>query len=154
NFDKDKLAQFLAANPVQNMTPEQKAAFDEKVRNYNYNQIDGLALVFGELGSMIMPLIVRGTDKDDYGFPDGGGSWGTQVGFALLGAVFSYGLALAGGYGIGAAIAGKAADANRAVTILTKERILGRLAFSTTGRKVLDSFRIIPVIVTYLVDYF
>jgi hypothetical protein len=150
NFDKDKFAQFQAANPVQNM----KAAFDEKVSNYNHNQIDGIALAFGEIGAMIMPLIVRGTDKDDYGFPDGGGSWGTQVGFALLGAVFSIGFALAGGFGIGAAIAGKAADANRIISILTKERILGRLTFSTTGRKVLDTFRIIPVIVTYLVDYF
>jgi hypothetical protein len=153
NFDKDKFAQFLEANPAQNMTPDQKAAFDEKVRNFNHNQIDGIALAFGEIGAMIMPLILRGTDKDDYGFPDGGGSWGTQFGFWLLGVVLSIGLALAGGFGIGAAIAGEAADANRILSILSKERILGRLTFSTTGRKVLDSFRIIPIILSYLVDY-
>src|SRR5262249_42219863 len=153
NFDKDKLAQFQQANPTANMTPAEKAVFDERLRNFNHNQIDGLALAFGEIGAMIMPLIVRGADKDDFGFPDGGGSWGTQFGFALLSVVFSIGLALAGGFGIGAAIAGKTADANRVLSILTRERILGRVSFSSGGQGVLSFFRILAIILTPVVDY-
>lgn len=169
--DKTKLQEFLATrppDPPENGSEAEKEAaralveeFETKLRHYNHNQIDGIGLTLGELGMLLIPLIVSQADKNLYGFPNGSGSKGKLAGLVIGSVLTSIVFSLAGLL-IGRAISGSWPSGRRFLSLLSKENIFGRLTFwdsSGVGfgvlRLLLDLFIRTPILLTsYVLDFF
>src|SRR3712207_101320 len=90
----------------------------------NYNQIEGLAHLFGELGNLFAALILARARKKDYGIPagEGLGSWPVTVAYLVAGVAASSALTLVAGAIIAPAFSRRGPDTMRVVRLLIKDR--------------------------------
>ncbi len=119
----------------------------------NRNHMEGLAHLFGEVGTLLMPIILSQVAKDKYGFPNGGGNWGHLVGCALgswlLNLVFSY----LGGILVGRAISGSNPEDTRMLRLFLKDRVFGRFEGAWgTAWDVIKGVLLVPV--SGILDFF
>ncbi len=93
----------------------------------NHNYFEGVAHQFGEIGNLLMGLILAKTAKRSFGFPAGhGGSWGAVIGFVLAAWAVNFFMTLAVGTLLAMAFAGKAPDTERIFRALLKDRMFAR----------------------------